>query len=169
MVLGSTPEHQSEMELRRDESLAVLQGLLEILDGFLHLALLLDRVPVPAGFQRVVLHFCLAGEALRMVQLGVAGLFLLCSPKVLVRRLKVRWVLAQVHVAKIKVVIGVSRMEPDCLFKRLLGLRNTALMVLGQPAVFEVEREVLRKLRCVVFLGCFRLLCDSLIKLRFSL
>ena len=63
------PEHEPQVEHRRDEGAAVLKGLLKVIDGIIDLCSF--KVPIGLWLARDLLGFRLVGQALGVVELGI--------------------------------------------------------------------------------------------------
>ena len=134
------PEHEPQVEHRRDEGAAVLKGLLKVIDGIINLCSL--KVPIGLWLTCDLLSFSLVGQALGVVELGVTVFPCDSCLEVSMRQFKVLFV--EAHVTSVEVVVCISVVVADSRLVLLEGSPVLSLVVQGQSKVLVIEGEVLK-------------------------
>ena len=133
------PEHEPQVEHRRDEGAAVLKRLLEVIDGIIDLCSL--EVSIGLWLAGDLLGFRLVGQALGVIEFGITVFSSDSCLEVSMRQFKV--LLVEAHVTSVEVIVCIGVVVADCCLVLLEGSPVLSLVVQGQSKVLVIEGEVL--------------------------
>ena len=121
-------EHQTQVKHRCYECAAILERLLEIVNGIVDLFFL--EIPIGLWSTCYLLSFCLIRQTLCVIELRVLVFPLDSAFEVGMCFFKV--LLVEVHVAPIKVVVCIRVIQLDCPLVLFKGPSIVTLVVQGQ-------------------------------------